>query len=98
MEPEAQPRAEAPGASACTLTTMRPSQHPSSLETLETLLENARQTHTPVRLVLGGRYEEPVLARVTARNGPTFEFAIGAPGEVTAVLRMEHSAVVLRTD
>lgn len=84
--------------SVYTESTMRPSQYPSSLETLETLLENARQTQTPVRLVLGGRYEEPVLARVTARNGPTFEFAIGAPGEVTAVLRMEHSAVILRTD
>jgi len=77
---------------------MPASQPSSSLETLETLLEHARQAQTPVRLVLGGRFEEPVLARVIARNGPTFEFAIGAPGEVTAVLRMEHSAVTLRTD
>ncbi|MCA9533523.1 MAG: hypothetical protein KC593_07595 [Myxococcales bacterium] len=75
-----------------------PSQHPPSLETVDTYLERARQTDTPVRLVLGGRYEEPVLARVMARNGPTFEFAVVEAGEVRALLRMELGAVIVRTD
>ena len=80
---------------------MSSSQPPASLEpleTLETLLERARKTETPVHLVLGGRFEDPVLARVMARNGPTFEFAVVAAGGVRALLRMEVGAVVVRTD
>jgi hypothetical protein len=78
---------------------MSPSQHPSSsLETVDTFLERARQMDTPVRLVLGGRFERPVLARVLARNGPPVECAGVADGGVQAVLRMEVSAGVVRTD
>ena len=69
-----------------------PSSPPSSIETQETLLEHARQSGTPVRLVLGGRIEEPVLATVRARNGQTFEFLVG-----DATLRMDVAAVVIRT-
>ena len=69
-----------------------PSSPPVSIETLETLLEHARRSGTPVRLVLGGRIEEPVLATVRARNGQTFEFLVG-----DATLKMEVAAVVVRT-
>ena len=77
---------------------MSSSPPPSSLETVDTFLERARQLDTPVRLVLGGRFEDPVFARVMSRNGPTFEFAVVVGGEVRALLRMELGAVVLRTD
>jgi hypothetical protein len=62
------------------------------VETLETLLENARQSQTPIQLVLGGRIDAPVTALVTKRNGPTFEFAVGS-----AILRMDLGSVVVRT-
>lgn len=65
----------------------------NTVETLETHLERARQEQVPIKLVLGGRYEEPVMAMVRGRNGPTFEIVVG-----DAVLLMEHSAVVLRVD
>jgi hypothetical protein len=70
-----------------------PSSPPSTLETLETFLEHARQSRTPVRLVLGGQVATPVLATVSARNGQTFELVVG-----DAVLRMELSAIVVRTN
>jgi hypothetical protein len=62
------------------------------VETLETYLEHARQSQTPVRLVFAGNIDAPVTAVVRARNGPTFEFVIGA-----AVIRMDLAGVVVRT-
>lgn len=62
------------------------------VETLETLLENARQAKTPIQLVLGGRIDQPVTALVLRRNGPTFEMSVGE-----AVLRMDLASIVVRT-
>ena len=55
-------------------------------------LEHARQNQTPVQLVFAGNIDAPVTALVRARNGPTFEFVIGA-----AVIRMDLAAVAVRT-
>ena len=62
------------------------------VETVETYLEHARQAQTPIQLVLGGQIATPVVAIVRDRNGPTFEFVIGA-----IVIRMDVSNVVVRT-
>lgn len=62
------------------------------IETLEGLLEHARQNGQHVKLVLGGRIDQPVDAVVRARNGSTFELAVGA-----IVLRMDVAQIVLRT-
>jgi hypothetical protein len=62
------------------------------VETLETYLEHARQAQTPIRLVLGGRYEEPVIALVRGRNGPTFDLVIGS-----TVLKMELDSIIVVT-
>lgn len=64
----------------------------SMVETLETYLEHARKNQTPVQLVLAGNIDAPFAAMVRARNGPTFEFVIGA-----AVIRMDLAGVVVRT-
>jgi hypothetical protein len=65
----------------------------SSIETLETHLERARASQIPIKLVLGGRWEEPVMAVVRGRNGPTFEIGIG-----DVILLVEHSNVMVRVD
>lgn len=62
------------------------------METLETYLEQARQTQTPVQLVFAGQIATPVTALVKDRNGPTFDFVIDG-----AVIKMELSSVVVRT-
>ncbi len=61
------------------------------IETLDTYLENAMNEQRPIQLVLGGRVDAPVAALVRARNGSTFELAIGG-----ATVRMDLSAVVVR--
>ena len=61
------------------------------IETIESLLEHARQKNDHVKLVLGGRIDAPVDAMVRARNGSTFEFGIGA-----AVVRIDVAHVILR--
>ena len=60
-------------------------------ETMEGMLEHARQSGATIQLVLGGHVESPVSAIVRGRNGSTFEFLIG-----NAVIRMEASNVVIR--
>lgn len=60
------------------------------METLETYLERARVAQTPIRLVLGGRYEAPVSALVRARNGPTFDLVVGS-----IVLKLELGAIIV---
>jgi hypothetical protein len=45
-------------------------------ETLEDILETARQAGTPVALAFAGRFDHPITAKVVARNGSTFEFLI----------------------
>ena len=62
------------------------------METLETYLEHARQTQTPVQLVFAGQIATPVTAMVLNRNGSTFEFGIG-----TTVIKMDVANVVVRT-
>lgn len=62
----------------------------TTIETNEGLLETARQNGGEVMLVLGSRIDAPVLARVTDRNGSTFEFEIAGKK-----LRMDVGAVVL---
>jgi hypothetical protein len=62
----------------------------TTIETTEGLLENARQKGGEVLLVLGSRIDAPVLARVTDRNGSTFEFDVAGKR-----LRMDVHAVVL---
>ncbi len=61
------------------------------VETLEDLLENAREAQTPVQLVLGGRIDAPVSAFVIGRNGQTFDFSIDG-----LRIRMDVANVVLR--
>ena len=61
-----------------------------NIETTEGLLETARQNGGEVLLVLGSRIDAPVLARVTDRNGSTFEFDVAGKK-----LRMDVHAVVL---
>jgi hypothetical protein len=61
-----------------------------TIETTEGLLETARQGGAEVLLVLGSRIDAPVLARVTDRNGTTFEFDVAGKK-----LRMDVHAVVL---
>jgi len=60
------------------------------IETNEGLLEIARQNGGEVLLVLGSRIDAPVLAKVTDRNGTTFEFDVAGKK-----LRMDVHAVVL---
>jgi hypothetical protein len=62
----------------------------TTIETTEGLLENARQNGGEVLLVLGSRIDAPVAARVTDRNGSTFEFDVAGKK-----LRMDVHAVVL---
>ena len=64
---------------------------PAIVETLEDVLENAREKQTPVNLVLGGRIEVPVSAFVLGRNGQTFDFSVGG-----VQIRMDVASVVLR--
>lgn len=64
---------------------------PAIVETLEDVLENAREKQTPVLLVLGGHIEAPVSAFVLGRNGQTFDFSVGG-----ARIRMDVASVVLR--
>ncbi|MBL8741537.1 MAG: hypothetical protein JNK04_10600, partial [Myxococcales bacterium] len=47
-----------------------------TIETNEGLLEKARQNGGEVLLVLGSRIDAPLLARVTDRNGSTFELEV----------------------
>jgi hypothetical protein len=61
------------------------------VETLEDLLENAREAQTPVQLVLGGRIDAPVSAFVIGRNGQTFDFTVDG-----LRIRMDVANVVLR--
>lgn len=60
------------------------------IETIEGLLEHARQKNEHVKLVLGGRVDAPVDAMVRARNGSTFEFVISG-----AVVRIDVAHVIL---
>lgn len=62
----------------------------TTIETNEGLLENARQTGAEVLLVLGSRIDAPVAARVTDRNGSTFELDVAGKK-----LRMDVHALVL---
>ncbi len=62
----------------------------TTIETTEGLLENARQNGGEVLLVLGSRIDAPVAARVTDRNGSTFQFDISG-----TKLRMDVQSVVL---
>lgn len=62
----------------------------TTIETTEGLLEIARQNGGEVLLVLGSRIDAPVAARVTDRNGSTFEFDVAG-----RKLRMDVHAVVL---
>jgi hypothetical protein len=64
---------------------------PPIVETLEDVLENAREKQTPVELVLGGRVDAPVQAFVLGRNGQTFDFSVGG-----LRIRMDVANVVLR--
>ena len=61
------------------------------VETLEDLLESAREAQTPVQLVLGGRIDAPVAAFVIGRNGQTFDFSVDG-----LRIRMDVANVVLR--
>jgi hypothetical protein len=61
------------------------------VETLEDVLETARQAQTPVQLVLGGRIDAPVAAFVLGRNGATFDFAVEG-----ARIRMDVANIVLK--
>jgi hypothetical protein len=61
------------------------------VETLEDLLESAREAQTPVQLVLGGRIDAPVSAFVIGRNGQTFDFSVAG-----LRIRMDVANVVLR--
>jgi hypothetical protein len=69
---------------------MDASEVTTTIDTTEGLLENARQKGAEVLLVLGSRIDAPVLARVTDRNGSTFEFDVAGKK-----LRMDVHAVVL---
>lgn len=64
---------------------------PPVVDTIEDVLENAREKQTPVELVLGGRIEQPVQAFVLGRNGQTFDFSIGG-----LRIRMDVANVVLK--
>jgi hypothetical protein len=64
---------------------------PPTVDTLEDVLENAREKQTPVELVLGGRIEAPVSAFVLGRNGQTFDFSVNG-----VRIRMDVGSVVLR--
>lgn len=61
-----------------------------TIETNEGLLEKARQNGGEVLLVLGSRIDAPLLARVTDRNGSTFELEVAGKK-----LRMDVSSIVL---
>ena len=63
----------------------------SVVETLEDVLENAREKQTPVQLILGGRIDAPVSAFVIGRNGQTFDFTIDG-----LRIRMDVAHVILR--
>lgn len=62
-----------------------------TVETLEDVLETARQAQTPVALILSGRIEAPVSAFVLGRNGQTFDFSVDG-----VRIRMDVANVVLR--
>lgn len=64
---------------------------PPTVDTLEDVLESAREKQTPVELVLGGRIEAPVSAFVLGRNGQTFDFSVNG-----IRIRMDVGSVVLR--
>jgi hypothetical protein len=62
-----------------------------TVETIEDVLETARQAQTPVALILGGRIDAPVSAFVLGRNGQTFDFAVEG-----VRIRMDVANIVLR--
>ncbi|MBL9026437.1 MAG: hypothetical protein JNL21_29845 [Myxococcales bacterium] len=64
---------------------------PPTVDTLEDVLESAREKQTPVDLVLGGRIDAPVSAFVLGRNGQTFDFSVNG-----VRIRMDVGSVVLR--
>lgn len=70
---------------------MRSAMQSPTVETIEDVLETARQAQTPVDLVVGGRIEAPVSAFVLGSNGQTFDFSV--EGVRT---RMDVANVVLR--
>jgi hypothetical protein len=48
----------------------------SALQTVEGVLESCLQSGQSVKIVLGGRVDAPLEARILRRNGQTFEIAV----------------------